>query len=86
LTQINKKITFSDKKCVLYRAEDGAKIAEFEGHKKGIWSCAFSPVDQVIATGSADGDIRIWHLKEQTCIKALEGQLVDHLSHFLTIF
>ncbi|CBY32112.1 unnamed protein product [Oikopleura dioica] len=63
----------ADKKCVLYRAEDGAKIAEFEGHKKGIWSCAFSPVDQVIATGSADGDIRIWHLKEQTCIKALEG-------------
>jgi len=45
----------ADKLCVLYRTKDGAKIGTLEGHKKGVWTCAFSPTDQIIATGSADG-------------------------------
>ena len=45
----------ADKMCILYRTKDGAKVGTFEGHKKGVWTCAFSPTDQIMATGSADG-------------------------------
>ena len=45
----------ADKTVILYRTKDGAKLGTFEGHKKGVWVCKFSPIDQVIATGSADG-------------------------------
>jgi U3 small nucleolar RNA-associated protein 13 len=35
----------------------------------------FSPVDQCVVSGSADTTIRIWSLKDQTCLKTLEGHV-----------
>jgi len=39
----------------------GAKLLHtLEAHKSGIWSLAFSPEGQTIATGSNDGMIKLW--------------------------
>lgn len=43
------------------------------GHKRGVWSCVFSPVDQVAATSSADATIKLWALSDFACVKTFEG-------------
>ena len=45
----------NDKTMCLYDSENGNRVTIFEGHRKGVWTCSFSPVDQLIASGSADG-------------------------------
>ena len=39
----------------LFESLSGKKISVFEGHRKGVWTVQFSPTDQIIASGSADG-------------------------------
>ncbi len=39
------------------------------GHKRGIWDVKFSPVDQVLATASADATINIWSIQDLSCVK-----------------
>lgn len=44
-------------------------LATCKGHKKGVWSAKFSPVDQAFATASGDRTIRLWSLKDFSCVK-----------------
>uniref|UniRef100_A0A671N5M8 Uncharacterized protein n=1 Tax=Sinocyclocheilus anshuiensis TaxID=1608454 RepID=A0A671N5M8_9TELE len=39
------------------------------GHSRGVWCVQFSPVDQVLATASADGSIKIWSIQEFSCLR-----------------
>lgn len=48
-------------------------MGTLRGHKKGIWCVRFSPVDQCVATSSADSTIKIWALSDLTCVKTFEG-------------
>ena len=34
------------------------------GHKRGIWSIAFSPVDKAVATASGDAAVKIWSVAD----------------------
>lgn len=43
------------------------------GHKRGIWSVEFSPVDQCVITGSGDKTIKIWAISDGSCLKTFEG-------------
>ena len=43
------------------------------GHKKAIFSSSFSPVSQTLLTSSSDGTMKIWSLKDMTCLQTLEG-------------
>ncbi|GAA6059482.1 hypothetical protein JCM10212_002225 [Sporobolomyces blumeae] len=48
-------------------------LGTFKGHKRGVWSVKFSPVDQCIATASGDRTIKLWSLADFTCVKTFEG-------------
>lgn len=48
----------------------------------GIWHVQFSPVDQVLATCSADSTIKVWSITNFTCLKTFQG----HLSSVLKLF
>ena len=45
----------------------------FDGHSSGVLSVAFSPVDDTLASGSADGTIRLWNFKTGALLKILTG-------------
>ena len=45
----------------------------FKGHKRGIWSVEFSPVDQCVVTASGDKTVRIWAISDGSCLKTFEG-------------
>ncbi|WFD07219.1 U3 small nucleolar RNA-associated protein 13 [Malassezia vespertilionis] len=48
-------------------------LATCRGHKRGVWSVHFSPTEQAFATGSGDQTVRLWSLKDFTCIRVFEG-------------
>lgn len=66
-----------DKTVKLWKWEKGTSliqhVATLAGHKRSIWSVTFSPVDQVIASASADMTVRVWNVNTRECIRTLEG-------------
>ncbi|WFD00879.1 U3 small nucleolar RNA-associated protein 13 [Malassezia yamatoensis] len=48
-------------------------LATCRGHKRGVWSCEFSPAEQAFATGSGDQTVRLWSLKDYSCVRVFEG-------------
>ncbi|PWZ02059.1 WD40 repeat-like protein [Testicularia cyperi] len=48
-------------------------LATLKGHKRGVWACKFSPVDLAIATSSGDKTVRMWSLRDFSCVKIFEG-------------
>ena len=43
-----------------------------QGHRRGVWDVAFSSVEQVVASCSSDGSIRIWNLATHQCIESYD--------------
>jgi len=43
------------------------------GHTNGVTSLSFSPDSQVLASGSSDRTVKLWHLTNGTLIKTLLG-------------
>uniref|UniRef100_A0AAX7UBY3 Transducin (beta)-like 3 n=1 Tax=Astatotilapia calliptera TaxID=8154 RepID=A0AAX7UBY3_ASTCA len=50
-------------------AEGVSLLGVFRGHRRGVWAVCFSPVDQVLATTSADGTAKLWSLQDFSCLK-----------------
>ncbi|CAO1623246.1 unnamed protein product [Sympodiomycopsis kandeliae] len=56
-----------------------------KGHKRGVWSAGFSPVDAAVFTTSGDRTAKLWSIKEFSCVKTYEGHSNSILrGHFLS--
>lgn len=47
------------------------------GHKKGVWDCAFSPVDKLLVSASGDKTVKVWNLASGSCLATLQGHLTS---------
>jgi hypothetical protein len=45
------------------------------GHRRGVWSVEFSPVDQALLTASGDKTVKMWSLPDGACLRTFEGHL-----------
>ncbi|PSN41585.1 Transducin beta-like protein 3 [Blattella germanica] len=72
--EVEKTEIAHDKEINSLWAVDGLKmLGILRGHRRGIWNVQFSPVDQVLASSSADCSVKLWALADLSCIKTLEG-------------
>ena len=77
-----------DRTVKIWTAEDGSTIGVLRGHRRGVWSVAFSPQSTnlhisgansggnsrgYVLTGSADKTVRIWSLLDYSCLMTMEG-------------
>ena len=57
----------------VWRLPNLLPIITLRGHKRGIWSVAFSPVEKAIATASGDHTLKLWSIESGTCLKSFQG-------------
>jgi U3 small nucleolar RNA-associated protein 13 len=77
-----------DKTVKIWDAEEGSTVGVLRGHRRGVWSVVFSPLNVHIdggagtgssimkgyaATGAADRTVRVWNLADFSCLVTLEG-------------
>lgn len=66
----------ADKTARQHKTADRAQVRVFSGHTDWIYSLAFNEPTQRLATGSFDGEVRVWNLadgKQVTAFKAAPG-------------
>lgn len=57
----------------LVDAERGEVLRTLEGHKLGVRAALVDPRGRLLATGSADGEVRLWDLTSGACVHALQA-------------
>lgn len=57
---------------MLWDVSNGKRLKTLPGHTAWVWSVAFCPDNQTLATGSEDGTIKLWNVKTGECLKTLE--------------
>jgi U3 small nucleolar RNA-associated protein 13 len=78
-----------DRTVKIWDVETGEAIGVLRGHKRGVWTVAFSPVGMpalttgeggaastargMIVTGSGDKTVKIWKLTDYSCLRTFEG-------------
>ncbi|TKA67995.1 hypothetical protein B0A55_08614, partial [Friedmanniomyces simplex] len=78
-----------DRTVKIWDTETGEAIGVLRGHKRGVWSVAFSPsgtpalitsesggassAKGMVVTGSGDKTVRIWSLSDYSCLRTFEG-------------
>jgi U3 small nucleolar RNA-associated protein 13 len=78
-------ICFQDRTACVWRLPDLVSVVVLKGHKRGIWSVEFSPVDQCVITASGDKTIKMWAIADGSCLKTFEGHTSSVLrASFLT--
>ncbi|XP_019244618.1 PREDICTED: transducin beta-like protein 3 [Nicotiana attenuata] len=77
--------SLADRTTCIWRLPDLVSVVTLKGHKRGIWSVEFSPVDPCVMTASGDKTIKIWAISDGSCLKTFEGHASSVLrASFLT--
>ncbi|KAM9820296.1 autophagy-related protein 16-1-like [Neosynchiropus ocellatus] len=61
-----------DKSALLWRLDDAAPKLTLTGHSRKVTSARFRSLHQV-ATGSADGTVRLWDLRRAACVQLADA-------------
>ncbi|KAI0444588.1 WD40-repeat-containing domain protein [Xylaria telfairii] len=76
-----------DKVVKIWSIEEGEVQGILRGHRRGVWSVSFAPLNTpilqgeqgsvsgkgVVITGSGDKTIKLWSLTDYTCLRTFEG-------------
>lgn len=78
-----------DRTAKIWDVDTGEAVGVLRGHKRGVWSVAFSPSGMpalttsdsggassargMVLTGSGDKSVRIWSLTDYSCLRTFEG-------------
>jgi dipeptidyl aminopeptidase/acylaminoacyl peptidase len=69
--------TVSNCAMQLWDIHSGQEIRHFDSPQGYIWSLAFSPHGQTLATGGADSTIMLWDMADPTATKSKAGPIAD---------
>lgn len=61
-----------DKTVKIFSVENLRVLGTLKGHRRGVTTIKFSPIDQIIVT-AADTQLRLWNLNDFSCIKTFQG-------------
>lgn len=68
--------TTGENACIMvYKILERGPLLRFRGHTQGINTLQFDPKTQLLASGSDDHTVRIWHGKSPTSVMMLTGHL-----------
>ena len=57
----------------MWNASDGALMQVFAGHSGSVSCGGFAPDGKSVATGSADGSLRVWAPRTGECVQLFQG-------------
>ncbi len=60
--------------CRLWDVESGSCVNTLTHHTQPVYSVAFSPNGEYLASGSFDRDLHIWSVKDGSLLKTFHGQ------------
>ena len=55
----------------IFASSDYALLSSYDGHDLGTFCVAFSPAENLLATGGWDGHIRLWDVEEDQLVRTL---------------
>lgn len=58
---------------VLRRLSDGSEFNALIGNLSAVWCVAFNPHSSILASGSADGSVRLWEFSKGDVLNVLNG-------------
>lgn len=58
-----------DKTLKLWDISTGTCLRTLSGHSNFVFSCCFSPANNVLVSGSFDETVRLWDYREGRCLK-----------------